>query len=452
MTASGAAAILGAIATTASLMPATFLPAAIAPGAPLLVGFSGGLDSSVLLHWLAADPAIRRDGLQAVHVHHGLQQPADHWAAHCQRVCDALGIDLHTVRVTVRNHGQGLEAAAREARRQAFAQRLQPGQWLALAHHRDDQAETFLLRALRGSGCDGLAAMQPLSRLAGHRLWRPLLDHPRNALEAYARQHRLEWVEDPSNGSEDFDRNFLRRQVLPLLAQRWPQAAAALATSAARCAEDASVLASTDQQHLQSLSQDLHGGHSLPVAGLLALDAPARARALRLWLRQQHAPALPGQQHRQLDQQVLASGHDRQARISWAGGWQLRRWRHHLYLLPPAATPDPRWQARWDGHGPLQLPDGSHWQLQHSAGFSRPLRVSLRQGGERLRLPGRAHHTALKDCLQQLHLPPWQRIWLPLLWDGDELLAAGDQLRAQGFAPPLVDAGAQLQRVAAATD
>lgn len=425
-------------------MSTALLPAAPAPGAPLLVGFSGGLDSTVLLHWLAANPAIRAAGLQAVHVHHGLQDAADAWASHCQQVCTALDVPLHIERVQVISHGQGPEAAARDARRAAFLHCLQAGQWLALAHHQDDQAETFLLRALRGSGCDGLAAMQPVSQLGAHPLWRPLLAHPRSALLAYARQHRLHWIEDPSNASDAFDRNFLRQQVLPLLAQRWPQAAASLALSAQRCSQDSGLLRQHDQQLLDQLQPTGHSADHLPIPPLAALPDAQRARVLRRWLQQHQAPPLPGHQHGLLDTQVLGSEHDRQASVSWAGGWQLRRWREHLYLLPPQPRPDPHWQAHWDGREPLALPDGSHWQLHGSDGFASTLQVSLRQGGERLRLPGRDHHSALKDCLQHLQLPPWQRGWLPLLWDGDELLAVGQLLLAQGFAPPRVAAGARL--------
>ena len=186
---------------------------------PLLVGYSGGLDSTALLHLLAREPAHR--GLRAIHVHHGLQPEADAWADHCARTCAALGIGLEIVRVQVaRDTGEGLEAAARRARMAAFAQALENDGVLALAHHRDDQAETFLLRALRASGSDGLGAMRPWRRFGPGWLWRPLLDLPRQALVDYARAHGLDWIEDPSNASDDHDRNYLRRRVLSLLRER----------------------------------------------------------------------------------------------------------------------------------------------------------------------------------------------------------------------------------------
>lgn len=419
----------------------TALPAAVPPGAPVLVGLSGGLDSTVLLHWLGQQPAIRAAGLSAVHVHHGLQADAGHWAEHCRQLCRQLDIALQVVHVQVIANGHGPEAAARDARRAAFAARLQPGQWLALAHHRDDQAETFLLRALRASGVDGLAAMRTHSRLGNAVLWRPLLQQPRSALLQHASTHGLAWIEDPSNQSEAFDRNFLRAQVLPLLRQRWPQADAALAASAARCAQDAQVLDGHDQTRLDSLG-DAAG--SLSVAGLRACTAPVRARLLRLWLRQHGAPPLPGHLHAVLDAQVLASGHDRAAQLAWRH-WLLQHWCGRLYLRQALPATGSDWQLDWDGRAPLRLPDGGVLSLHGSgSGFVRPLQVRPRRGGERIALPGRQHQHALKDCLQRARLPPWQRLQLPLLHDGAIVLAAGDVVLAAGLGAVLADPGDRL--------
>ena len=414
---------------------------------PVRVGFSGGLDSTVLLHWLASQPALGGGRLRALHVDHGLQPAAAGWAGHCAGVAAGLGVELAVVRVQVQLHGQGLEAAARDARRAAFAAALEPGERLALAHHLDDQAETFLLRALRGSGADGLAAMRMHDHLGPHRLWRPLLAVPRCDLLAYARAHGLAWIEDPSNAGDDMDRNYLRHQVMPLLARRFPQAGRRLALSASRCADDAALLQDADARALARVRVEDH----LSVPGLLSLPATARARVLRRWLRLHPAPPLPGHLHAVLDAQVLPCPADRAACLAWQG-WELRRWRDGLHLLPPRPAPPLHWQVDWDGRAPLALPDGRHWQLTGAEGFARPLQVRLRRGGERLQLPGRAHHTALKDCLQQASVPPWQRPWLPLLLDGGTLLAAGTGLYAAGFAPPLVAAGATLQWRGPATD
>jgi len=411
---------------------------------PVLVGFSGGLDSTVLLHLLAHAPAARALGLRAVHVHHGLQPAADAWAAHCQRVCDQWQVPLQVVRVQVDvAAGEGLEAAARRARHAAFAGLLQAGERLALAHHRDDQAETFLLRALRGSGVEGLAAMREYREFGAGQLWRPLLRVPRAALEAHARRHGLPWIDDPSNGEDAFDRNFLRNTVMPLLATRWPDAAAVFARSAALAGEATTLLQAQDERWLHAC-RDGDDGHALSVAALSALPAPACARVLRLWARQCGLPPLPGHGVARIQHDLLGAGHDRQAEFRWQQA-RIVRWRDRLHVAavyPP--WPD-GWQADWDGRTPLPLPDGGVLALHGAPGFDAPLQVRQRRGGERIRLPGRAHSHLLKHRLQASDIPPWLRPQLPLLCDGTQVLAAGDGIVAAPLRDWLQSRGAQLR-------
>ena len=221
------------------------------------VALSGGRDSTVLLHRLAQDPDLQRRGLGAVHVHHGLQPEADAWVAHCAAACAALDVPLQVRHVRVdATRGEGPEAAARHARREAFAAVMAPGDILATAHHLEDQAETFLLRALRASGPDGLAGMRPWRRFGPGWQWRPLLRTPRDALQAYALAHGLRWIEDPSNARTDADRNFLRHDILPRLRLRWPQADAAFARSATLSAEAADLLARQDDRLLAEANSD----------------------------------------------------------------------------------------------------------------------------------------------------------------------------------------------------
>ncbi|WP_313140102.1 tRNA lysidine(34) synthetase TilS [Stenotrophomonas sp.] len=418
-------------------------PAPVPLDAPLLVGYSGGLDSTVLLHWLWRCAQASATPLRAVHVHHGLQADADAWVRHCQQHCDALGIDLAVHRVQVATaDGLGLEGAARQARRAAFGAELRPGENLALAHHQDDQAETFLLRALRGSGIDGLAAIAADSFLHGHRLWRPLLHTARSALHDYAQQHALRWIEDPSNDHDHADRNFLRLQVLPLLRQRWPHAAAALAGSADHCAQTRVMLDEEDAEliaHLEVAPRVL----SLE---LLRQVSPARgARVLRAWVRAHGAAPLPATVLQQLQQELLAAPSDRQAQVRWQDH-AIQQWRGHAYLLPAVPPTLPTdWQVTWDGRAPLLLPDGGQLRLMGCEAFSQPLQVRARQGGERILLPGRTHSHALKDCLQREHLAPWRRAQLPLLFDGEQLLAAADVVVSAPLQAWLQAHDAQLQ-------
>ena len=421
-----------------------------AAGAAVAVAFSGGLDSSVLLHLLADDDRIRGRGLRALHVHHGLHPDADAWAARCRAACDALGLSCTVLRVDVdHGSGQGLEGAAREARRTALAEALQAGEVLALAHHRDDQAETFLLRALRASGPEGLAAMRPWRRFARGWMWRPLLAQPRAGIEDWARSRGLDWIEDPANADPAHLRSHLRHRVLPLLRERWPSADAALARSADLCADAADLLHARDVEALDALldtagNEDGDVAASLPIASLQALPAAERARALRAWTRGLRLPPLPGAAIDAIEG-LFAARTDGDAEFRWSNAC-IRAWRGRLHAMPQASPAPPDWTLEWNGRQPLALPGGGSLALEGAESFASPLRVHPRRGGERLRLPGRGHSHALKHLLQEAGIPPWQRSRLPLLSDaGGELLAAGDRLLAAPLHDWLEARGARLR-------
>ncbi len=411
--------------------------------APLLVGLSGGLDSTVLLHALAQDPQTRAQGLRAVHVHHGLHSSAGKWASHCAEFCDALEVPLIVVEVIVeRDGGEGLEAAARKARYAAFENLLEPDGILITAHHRDDQAETFLLRALRGSGPDGLAAMRPWRKFAAGKHWRPLLDTPRSELLAYANQHGLAWLEDPSNEDLRHDRNFLRQRVLPLLRERWPQVDAAFTRSAVLSADAVELLEREDALALaMARTAD---PRALSVTALLELPATRRARALRRWIDELGLPPLPGEGVEQIETDLLPARADAQARFEWRDG-VIERWRDLLHAQRRREPLPVEWNAEWNGQEPLPLPGGDLLRLEGVAAFPSPLRVFARQGGERIALPGRANSHTLKNLLQELGVPPWEREALPLLSnESGELVAIADLAYSAGFDTWLREAGARL--------
>lgn len=254
----------------------------------ILVAFSGGLDSTVLLHqlvlWRAQNPEV---ALRAIHIHHGLSPQADSWVQHCESVCAQWQVPLVVERVHLEDDGLGIEAQARRARYQAFAQTLLPGEVLMTAQHLDDQCETFLLALKRGSGPAGLSAMGESSPFAGTQLIRPLLAQTREALEAWARQHELCWIEDESNQDDAYDRNFLRLRVTPLLQQRWPHFAQAVARSAALCAEQESLL---DELLANDLADCVTAQGTLLLAPLMMMSGVRRAALLRRWLAGVNAP------------------------------------------------------------------------------------------------------------------------------------------------------------------
>ena len=298
----------------------------------------------------------------------------------------------------------------------------------------------MLLRLLRGSSSQGLAAMRESRPFAAGRLWRPLLATPRAALLEYAVTHALTWIEDPSNEDTRLDRNFLRRDVLPLLHERWPHAAAALAQSARWLEEDAALL---DAEAQRRLAQAQGGAaNTLSVAILLSFEPMWRARVLRAWLRSREFLPWPQSAHAVIDAEVLTARSDALPEYRWSGG-MLRRWRDHLYLDHSQSELPQGWSCAWDGVSALVLPTGDTLDILpvgaalngQTSGHSLATQafvVRARQGGERISLPGRTHSHSLKHVLQAQGIPPWQRARLPLLFAADdELLAAGDSVLSE---------------------
>lgn len=398
------------------------------PGRPVWVGLSGGLDSTLLLT-LTADACRRHPRpLRALHVHHGLQAAADDFETHCRRLGSRLGVPLYVARVGVdRDTGQGLEGAAREARYAALARRVAPGETLWLAQHRDDQAETFLLAALRGSGVRGLAGMPSSRDWRGRRLGRPLLGVARTELEDAAAHCGLAWCEDPSNIDTSLDRNFLRHRVLPLLARRWPHVGEALAQSAALTGDAEVLLETLAEEDLARL-----GGAPgcLPVTGLVALSAPRRRLLVRHACRRSGL-STPPSRHLETLLGQLAARADAEVRLDWPGA-EARVWRGQLYLQPPMTPLSADWHAAWDGTSLLATPIGPlAVGLVHKREAVGPLTVRPRRGGETLRLGGRGRRD-LKRLLQEAGIPPWRRRRLLVVHHGETVVAVFDPA-AQGW-------------------
>lgn len=415
------------------------------PAGALWLGFSAGLDSSVLLHALAALPQARARGLTALHVQHGLHPDADQWLQQAQISAAALGVPLQSCTVTVdRASGCGLEAAARAARRAAFARWLPRPAILALAQHQDDQVETVLLRLLHGAGSEGLAAMRSLHPLQGDDdaclLWRPLLQVPRAALLAYAQQQGLQWIEDPANADPQHARNRLRHSVLPALRAAFPEADGAIAAAARRLRAESDVL---DARARILLHQALHSAGTLQLGVLHGLEPALMRRVFGLWLDRLGLPRPPPGIWSQLQPALLDARRDSQAELAWHGA-RVRRHRETLHA-DTGRDPAPWSPLHWDGLHALSLPAGLG-TLQFTPGLRQPAQFVLRprRGGERLQLRGQ--HRALKKLLQQTDLPPWQRARLPLLLDAaGTLCAVPGHWHSDAFAHWLAEQGTMLQ-------
>jgi len=411
------------------------------------IGFSGGCDSSVLLHALSRLRPLSVE-LRALHVNHRLHPDASAWAEHCRRFAAARGIPFRLIEVdAVPGPGESPEARAREARYAAFAEVLAAGDHLLLAHHRDDQAETVLLRLLRGAGPEGLAGMPVTRPLGAGQLYRPLLDFTRADLQAWARREGLEWIEDPTNAGTDPDRNFLRHEILPRLRSRWPAADAALARAARLQREAADELARQAAADWASLAETQPD--RIAVAPLRALPAARQRRLLRYWIGRINARPLPDARHLQrLLDEVLTAAPDAMPEVRWRGA-RIRRHDGRLWLLPetPPATPP---MQPWDLRQPLLLGDGRCLEVREITGEGlradlrgrEDIRIDFRRGGERLRPAGRGErHHALKKLLQEWRVPPWERARLPLLYVGEAIAAVPGYCVCAPFAARAGEAG-----------
>jgi len=451
------------VASTLSLL----IPA----GSRILLGFSGGVDSVVLLnllHQLAPRFSWR---LSVIHIHHGISQHADAWADFCAGFCARLAVPLHIEKVDISPLRElGIEAAARSLRHAAFS--AQSCDFVALAHHSDDQVETLLLQLLRGAGVKGAGAMPVLS--AGekpvlsavegskkrqlHQLVRPLLHSTRQEILAYAQANKLPWIEDESNADDSYPRNFLRHRLLPLMAEKFPAYRQTLTRSTQHFAEAGELLddlAKLDAPDLFSSSASGGGikgeGGSLQVSCLQALSRSRAKNLLRYFLYQLGAPMPQLVQMDDMLQQLCLAREDATVCISFAGAaWQVRRYQGRVYALPALAQFDRSQLVLWQGETELAWPAlnvrvifktslGQGLSVEKLQGAR--LTLQLRQGGERLRPSLNASTRTLKNLSQERGIPPWQRDRLPLLFCGEQLVCVPGVAIAAAFQAAADEAG-----------
>lgn len=392
-------------------------------GGRWVVGFSGGADSTALLHALAALDGFGRE-LLAVHVHHGLQTQADAWAEFCAATAAELGVPFRLEHVCVTPSGQGLEAAAREARYAALAACMERGDVLLTAHHRGDQAETLLLQLLRGAGPAGLAAMPELAPFDSGWHARPLLNQTREALRAYLRARQLRWIDDPSNDELTANRNYLRHRVMPQLQERWPETESILAAAAQRQAQTLELTLALGRMDIEQASGSEPA--TLSVSALRKLDRARLHNVLRVWLSDKGLSTPSTARLEQVRACVLEAAADASPLLCWPGG-EMRRYRDELHAMPPLPPHDSTRVFVWESLSEnLQLPSiGRTLSLRdlHTdlSACAMPVSVRFRRGGERCRIQGAPHTRALKTLFQDAGVPPWVRDRIPLLYVGEQL-------------------------------
>lgn len=422
---------------------------------PIWLAYSGGLDSHVLVHLLAQQHAHFSQPIRLVHVDHNLHADSAQWALHCQQIARQLDLLLDVLQVEVTDIEQmGLEAAARFARYQAIASHIGSDAVLVTAQHQQDQAETVMLQLLRGAGSLGLSAMQTHANWQQMKLIRPLLQTQRIALEAYAQQQQLNWIEDPSNLNTEIRRNFLRHQVWPTLQQRWPALNQTLARSAAHLAEAQQLLDERAEDDLQMLFADTLQ-RRLNVPALLRLSPVRQRNVLRFFIRKLGL-TLPSTAILQclIDELCLAKA-DAMPQVHWVNV-EARRYRENIYFLNTTHFVELKESHHITSLENLPLGQDKTlvWQaavgegLQQSV-ISAGLMLRYRQGGEKIQLSQNGPRLSLKNLFQQWAIPPWQRNTIPLLFAEGKLVAvvgyaisADAQVEAQqkGWLPTIMPA------------
>jgi tRNA(Ile)-lysidine synthase len=400
-----------------------FLGCYLKPNQHVLLALSGGLDSSVLLHLLAVAKQAVPFKLHAMHVHHGLSANADAWADFCMQQCQFLNVPIEIVRVQIdKNPKLGIEAAARQLRYEALFDFKTDGvspDFIVTAHHQDDQAETLLLQLFRGAGVKGLSSMAAIDET--RRLMRPLLDVSRQALQECAEQHHIPWCDDESNDNTQYERNFLRHDVIPVLASHYPALKSVLARTASHLAEANDLLDTLAKIDAENLVQN----NSLCLQGLTAFDL-SRAKNLLRWWFAQNQLAMPTSEHlTEIIQQLFTAKSDAIIHIQLQH-LRLKRYQQRAYLCLERITE--AFDMVWNGESCLTLPNGGqlHFKQVTGSGLAlkhgiTKLRITNRDGGERFKPDVLRPTRTLKHLLQEASIPPWQREHLPLIYWHDTL-------------------------------
>ena len=385
------------------------------------VAYSGGVDSSVLLHALYQQRDQLQSELVAIHVNHGLSPNANAWMKHCQSFCKTKKIRFEKITVDASdNKNKSPEAWARELRYKAMADLMEKNDVLLTAHHQNDLAETILLQLLRGSGPEGLAGIPEIRSFGTGWIARPLLSFTRKELEKYGKQEQLQWIEDESNTDMAFDRNFIRHHIMPVITERWPSTSRTLSRAARHQADIAVLLDEIAGRDLDNIRNTEF--NTMKIEGINSLSNARKRNVLRFWLKNTGLPVPSADIIENIINELVSAKNDSTPCISWEGA-EVRRYRDMVYAMPPLKEHDSEATFRWCLNQPLELNVGRlEAKLTKGKGLKSSyirdnvIDVRFRYGGESIRPAGRKHTHDLKKLFQEVGVPPWQRDRIPLLY------------------------------------
>lgn len=417
----------------------------------LLVALSGGIDSVVLLHALLQSKNHFQFELYAIHVHHGISEQAESWAEFCLSICSNWNVPIHIARIHVSKLSKkGIEAEARHQRYLVIEahQSSIGADWVVLAHHQQDQAETLLLQAIRGSGVKGLASMASIDNQ--RKRLRPFLPITRDDIQTYASVHELSWINDESNFDTHYDRNYLRHTIFPRLKERFPSVDLTLSRVAKHMAESLSLLNELAEADFTKFKSVTENQNKFPIAILTNLDRTRAKNVFRWWLQHQSDEyKLNERRINTLISELQLWRNDDHFSLKINDDVNLKRYEDGLYLVKHRqAVP---FDLMWQYQESLSLPNGSQLKIQQTVGsglsfsklLNRPLRVTNRKGGEMLLWQQNRPHRSLKVIFQMTKTPPWTRDRIPLVYVGDTLIcipniAIDERYMARGNEPGLM--------------
>ena len=394
----------------------------------MTLALSGGIDSVVLLHLLHQLQKTQNFSLKASHVHHGLSKNADKWVKFCEKLCAKLSVPLYVHHIKLpQKKSLGIEGEARQLRYEKLLQFK--SDVVVLAHHEDDQAETFLLQLIRGAGVKGLSSMAHFDDT--RRLWRPLLSTSRIYIERYATKHKLKWIEDESNQNIDFDRNFLRSKILPILKNRFSHIIKVISRSSSHLAEAQYLLDDLAKIDLRNYLKSDNYKHKLNVKTLDKLSNVRAKNALRFWL-EFNDQLMPSKDLLdELLRQVLTAKKDADLKIQLSKEYEIRRYQDEIFIVPKKQHIQKYYEIIWVDEPEIILPNGQKLKFKKVKGMGINLKfldhqkliIKNRQGGEFFKPDSKRPTKKIKQLLQESDLPPWEREFFPVIFVGDELAA-----------------------------
>jgi tRNA(Ile)-lysidine synthase len=387
----------------------------------MTVALSGGVDSVVLLYLLHSLQKKHRFTLNATHVHHGLSKHADKWVKFCEKLCRDLSVLLDVQYVKLpQKKSLGIEGEARQLRYEKLLQ--SKSDLIVLAHHADDQAETFLLQLIRGAGVKGLSSMAHFDE--SRKLWRPLLNTSRIDIEKYAKQQKLKWIEDESNLNTDFDRNFIRSKVLPILKNRFNHIIKVISRSSSHLAEAQYLLDDLAKLDLKKHLKSYNYKHKLHVKSFNKLSLTRAKNLLRYWLEMNDQMMPSKDLLDELLRQVLTAKKDAELKIDLSKDYEIRRYKDEIYLVQKNHQIHKNYEIVWSGEAEILLPNGSKLNFKKVKGKgislekmkNKKLMISNRKGGENFKPDLKRPTKKIKQLLQESDLPPWDRESLPIIF------------------------------------